>query len=182
MPGHPAEKLVTVEEFLEHEGEPDVRYELVNGRIVAMAPPSVELGAIVDNLVTLLRTKLALPSCTYARAGLRLPNRDDTLLVADIAVSSNPDAGDDRWTTNPTLVVEVLSPETRIYKLGTKVFEITDSPTVQEILFVDSQSRWVQLWSRQAEGWFVRDHIGDALVPLETVPGGLSLDDIYEGV
>lgn len=182
MPGHPAEKLITVEEFLEYEGEPDVRYELVNGRIVAMAPPTAGHGALAVNLASLLRAKLSLPCRPYAQAGLRLPNRDDAFYEADIAVSCRPHARDGKWITDPALVVEILSPTTMAHDRGRKGQDYRLIPTVQEILFVDSQSRWVQLWSRQAEGWFVRDYIGDALVPLETVPGGLSLDDIYDGV
>ena len=50
-----AEKRWTVEEFLEWDDGTDRRYELVDGRIVAIAPPSEAHAAIVSNLAIEIR-------------------------------------------------------------------------------------------------------------------------------
>ena len=39
--GEAALRRITVDEFLTWDGDPDRRYELVAGEIVAMAPPSL---------------------------------------------------------------------------------------------------------------------------------------------
>jgi Uma2 family endonuclease len=43
-----AEKLMTVAEFLEWDDGTDTRYELVRGRVVAMAPPSARHSVIAS--------------------------------------------------------------------------------------------------------------------------------------
>ena len=42
MIAEPARKLATIEDWLAHEGEPDQRYELVGGALVAMAQKDVK--------------------------------------------------------------------------------------------------------------------------------------------
>jgi Uma2 family endonuclease len=53
-----AEKRWTVAEFLDWDDGTDRRYELVEGRIVAMAPPSEAHATIVMNLGAAIRNQL----------------------------------------------------------------------------------------------------------------------------
>ena len=46
----PAEKRMSLAAFLEWDDGTDARYELLDGRIVAMAPPIEAHGTIVANL------------------------------------------------------------------------------------------------------------------------------------
>lgn len=179
MPGHAAERFHTVEEFLAHEGEPDVRYELVDGRIVAMAPPSVEHSAIAINVGTVFRTRLTPPCRPYVQAGIRVPERNDLFYEADLAVSSAGRKPGSRWLSDPILIVEILSPSTRSHDRGQKVPDYMTIPSVREILLIDSERRHAVLISRVPEGWLTRDIIGEGAVPLETVPGGITLEEIY---
>ncbi len=182
MAGDAAERLMTVEEFLLFEGEPDTRYELVNGRLRAMAPATLGHAAITVNLSTALRNRLKPPCRPYAEAGLRLPGRDDLYYVGDVVVSCRPQSGRQQWIEDPILVVEILSRSTRSHDRGQKAPDYATIPSVGEILLVDSERRWVQLWTRRDDGWFLRDFIGDSSVPLGCLDATLTLDDIYDGV
>ena len=51
----------TVEEFLAWDDGTDTRYELVGGRIVAMAPPSPAHSLIAGNLAGEIRSRLRPP-------------------------------------------------------------------------------------------------------------------------
>jgi Uma2 family endonuclease len=73
-----AEKRWTVEAFLAWDDGTDRRYELVDGRIVAMAPPSEAHAAIVSNLNGELRSRLKPPCRVLGEFGVRLPDRDDS--------------------------------------------------------------------------------------------------------
>ncbi|MFM2044468.1 MAG: hypothetical protein RLY86_3044 [Pseudomonadota bacterium] len=183
MPGHPAEQLCTVDDFLAFEGEPDVHYELVNGRIVAMAPPLASHGALLINIGSLLKTRLHPPCRPYAQAGLLVPERSDTFYEADIAVSCRPHDRIERWITAPVLVVEILSPSTRTHDQGNKVPDYGTIPSMQDILLVDSERRRIQHWRRDGDAWIVRDVIGDgAITPAAFGGGRITLEEIYEGV
>ncbi len=179
MPGHAAERFHTVDEFLAHEGEPDVRYELVDGRIVAMAPPSSEHGRIMLRVGRRLLERLRPPCEPIAQAGIVLPARNDVWYEADIAISCSPRSKGSRPVIDPVLVIEILSPSTRSHDRGQKVPDYMTIPSVREILLIDSERRHAILISRVPEGWLTRDIIGEGAVPLETVPGGLTLEEIY---
>jgi len=183
MPGHPAEERLTIDDFIAWEGEPDTHYELVDGRIVAMAPPSAVHGAIMMNVGAFLRARLAPPCRPYAQAGVTLPDRDDTFYEADIAVSCRRHGRDAKRVLDPMLIVEILSPSTRTHDRGNKTPDYATIPTVQDILLIDSQRRRVQHWSRQSDAWVVRDVIGEGDVVLAVLDDGrITLDEIYEGV
>ena len=57
-----AEKLMTVAEFLEWDDGTDTRYELIDGRPVAMAPVAASHSIIVANLGHALKSRLTAPA------------------------------------------------------------------------------------------------------------------------
>jgi Uma2 family endonuclease len=88
----PAEKRWTVEEFLSWDDGTDRRYELVDGRVVAIGPPSEAHATIVINLGGQLRSRLRPPCHVLAEFGVRLPDRDDSFHQFDLAVTCAPAA------------------------------------------------------------------------------------------
>jgi Uma2 family endonuclease len=85
-----AEKRWTVEEFLDWDDGTDRRHELVDGRIVAMAPPSEAHAAIVSNLTIRIGAQLRPPSRTLNAFGVRLEGRADCFYQFDLAVTCAP--------------------------------------------------------------------------------------------
>lgn len=157
----PKDRL-TVEEFLNWDDGTDQRYELVDGRIVAMAPPLEAHGTIVANLIVEIRPKLKPPWRVVAEAGIRLPDRDDTCFQADLAVTCSEPDRDHRWQQDPRLIVEVLSPSTEGHDLGRKAYDYFGISSVQEVVLVWTDRRRVAHWRRDADDWRMRDLIGDS--------------------
>jgi Putative restriction endonuclease len=118
----PAPKRMTLAEFLDWEDGTDTRYELVGGRIVAMAPPAPEHSRIIGNLAGQLARHLKPPCGVYVEAGIVLPDRADTYYQADLAVSCTPLEPGARWVPDPILVVEALSPSTLAHDRGLNRF------------------------------------------------------------
>ena len=54
--------------------------------------------------------------------------------------------------TNPTLLVEILSPSTEDYDRGKKAKLHRASPSLQELLFITQDSCEVELYRRQPDG------------------------------
>ena len=96
----PAIRKTTVDEFLRWDDGTDTRYELINGRILAMAPPAPAHGRLALALGSEIRAALrARPSCfVQSEAGIVRPDRDDACYIADLAVSCEEMRADDRMT------------------------------------------------------------------------------------
>ena len=86
-----AEKRMTVAEFLDWDDGTDTRYELIDGRPVAMAPVAPSHSIIVVNLGRELKSRLkAALLRRQSRPASTRPDRDDTFYEADVVVSCTP--------------------------------------------------------------------------------------------
>ncbi len=171
-----AGKLMTVEEFRHWDDGTDRRYELDEGVPVAMAPPAGPHRTIVGNAGTLINTMLrSRPPCRAEHeAGIRISAR--TRWQADIAVTCAPPMAD---VEDAALVVEVLSPSTRMHDLGRKLPDYQSLPTVHEIWMIDSERRWLQHWRREGTHWIVQDFVGSSSFASTVLEGEVALDELY---
>lgn len=173
---------MTLAEFLRWDDGTDARYELVDGRIVSMAPPNEAHGTITANLVVALASALRPPCRVPTEAGILRPDRDDSYYVADLGVTCGPAADTRQHLPEPVLIVEVLSPSTEDHDRGRKVPDYREIPSLQEILVVASQERRVELWRREGDHWRVEDLIGEATVRLASCDASIPLAAIYAHV
>ncbi len=171
---------VTVAEFLAFEGEPDTVYELVEGRIVAMAAASPVHGAITINAGTAIDARLRGRSPCTAIVGGGIAVDDRSWFVPDLVVTCTP-LGSTRHVPDPVLIVEVLSETTVDRDLGHKVQRYITLPSVREIWLIDSTRRWVQVWRRAGEAWIVTLPLsGRACFSSEVLGGAeIALDELY---
>jgi Uma2 family endonuclease len=174
-----AEKRMTVAEFLAWDDGTGTRYELIDGRPVAMAPVVPSHSIIVANLAHALRSRLKAPCYAGSEAGVERPDRDDTFYEADVVVSCTPVASGMTAIPDPVVVVEVLSPSTIEHDRGRKAYDYRRIPSVQEIVLVASEQRHVVIWRRRGAKWEVEDLIGDATLELEAVGVEIALTAIY---
>jgi Uma2 family endonuclease len=181
----PAIKRMTVDEFLRWEDGTDTRYELIDGFVVAMAPPAPRHGSLLLRLGGAIDSALrARPTCTaYGEAGIVRPDSDDTFYVADIAVTCDPPRPDDQLIRNPILVVEILSPSTSNFDRNTKVPDYRRIPSVTEILLLDSANVFAEILRREGERWITEIVQGPAAtLSLNSVPLTISIAELYEGL
>jgi len=182
MATQPADLRMSLAEFLDWDDGTDTRYELIDGRVLAMAPPSARHGAITARLVRLLGTGLRPPCNVYVEAGIVTSEQSDTWLQADLAVSCRPLAEQRRWVVDPILIVEVESPGTVRHDRGLKVDRYRALDSVREILLVASEEHRVQLWRREGDRWIVEDRVGDATVELASLSVRIPLAELYAGL
>lgn len=174
-----AEKPMTVAEFLDWEDGTDTRYELVRGKVVAMAPASGRHSVIVSKIDAALQAGLTRPCYVGMNAGVIRPDRDDTFYEADLVVSCTPLRVDMAFIPQPTIVIEILSPSTADHDRGGKLYDYRRIESVQEIALVASEQRHVEVWRRRGAKWEVEDLIGDAALALETVGVTIPFATIY---
>ena len=119
-----AEKRMTVAEFLTWDDGTDTRYELIDGRPVAMAPVAAEpLGDRRRISATSSSRGSRRPATSGSEAGVARPDRDDTFYEADVVVSCTPVAPGMAAIPDPVVVVEVLSPSTIEHDRGRKAYD-----------------------------------------------------------
>jgi Uma2 family endonuclease len=173
---------MSLAEFLEWDDGTDQRYELIDGRPVAMAPPIEAHGTIVANLAAAIRPKLKPPCRVVVEAGIIPADRADTWYQADLVVTCAPAERGARAIAEPKLIIEVLSPSTAAHDRGVKLADYRKLATIEQILLVASEDRHVEVWRRASDGWNVQDLIGDAAIPLTFDAQPLPLAAIYDGV
>ena len=86
--------------------------------------------------------------------------------------------------TNPTLIIEVLSPSTADYDKGAKFDHYRTIESLQEYVLVWQDKKRVALYTKQSDNsWLLRDFIGAmAEIELKSIECRLTAEDIYEKV
>lgn len=173
---------MSLAEFLAWDDGTETRYELVDGRPLAMVPPIEAHGTIVANLARHIGNRLKPPCRVVVEAGIIPADRADTWYQPDLVVTCAPAERGARAIPEPRLIVEVLSPSTAAHDRGIKLADYRRLASVEQILLVASEDRHVEVWRRTEDGWKVQDLIGDAAIPLVVDPEPLPLAAVYEGV
>ena len=173
---------MTVREFLDWEGERDVRYELWQGVPVAMAPTRAAHQILSANLVHRLTLALK-PGCRVRVEAAVAPDGDesDRLYVPDLAVTCETHRAGDVVCRSPVLLVEILSSSTERHDRREKLPAYRGMPTVEEIVLIDPERPYCEVLRRTPHGWL--HEIVRRRDELRLAVGlRLPLADLYEGI
>ncbi len=136
---------MTVDEFVDWAmAQPEGRYELVDGAVVAMAPERIAHARLKAEVWLALQQAIAarnLPCEAFIDgAGVRID--DKTLYIPDALVHCGEHlAGDQLLVPAPVIVVEVLSPSTSAVDTGGKLEGYFRLASVSHYLIVKSDRR-----------------------------------------
>lgn len=182
----PAYKRLTVEEFLDSCPDDWRHYQLIDGVIVAMAPPGGRHQVIAADLtfeiVTAVRANL--PNCTVrSQAGIAphgVKGRDH--FETDITVSCERRESYKGIVEEPLLIVEILSPGTERDDVFVKLPAYQRIPSLEEILYVETEEIAATVYRRAPEGWSTIPVGREERLLLETVGLDIALADLYRGI
>jgi Uma2 family endonuclease len=140
------------QDYLAVEEMGPVRHEFFDGAIYAMAGGTPEHAALSAAIVVLLGTHLRGRPCRPYSADLRLRIPATGLATyADAAVvcgEPERDAQSPSHVTNPTLVVEVLSPGTEEYDRGDKRQHYQQLSSLRDYVLVAQSQRRIEVFTR----------------------------------
>ncbi|CAN5184617.1 Uma2 family endonuclease [soil metagenome] len=197
QPSYPNENLpmstaprrkLTAKEYLEIEERAETRSEFFNGEMFAMSGGSVAHSRIKENLVIEIGSRLKGGKCQTHSSDLRvLVDATGLYTYPDIIILCGPgvyDPANRNTLTNPTAIVEVLSPSTERYDRGTKFRNYQQIPSLSEYILVAQDEAVCERFVRQADGsWALISFVGlTATMELTSVPVRVPLADIYAGV
>ena len=180
------DRSMTIAEFLDWESSDSLRYQLFDGRPVAMAPGSAYHSALITAVGGEIRNHLKGQSrcMALAEAGITLPNQDRTYFIADIAVSCVPIKPGHAAALQPILIVEVLSPSTEAEDREVKAPAYQTIPSVREIVLIAQDRPAATVIRRAGEAaWETETVTGlDAVLRLDSVELDLPLAELYRGL
>lgn len=178
-----AAPTLSVEEYLAHEREGDLRHEYVDGYLYALAGGSGRHNRIAGNIYVHLWQLAQGKPCRVYQEGMKLRTEGRVFYYPDVMVVCGKPEPDPFYETEPCILVEVLSPSTKTTDLREKLTAYKSLPSVQTYLIVDSERLAVRHIAKQDDGhWRQEDLTGDGDIPLRCLGGVLSLPQIYRGV
>ena len=175
----------TWEEYLGLERSSNVKHEYLDGQIYAMAGGSPLHAALQVAVPNLLFPQLRAGRCRAHGADLRVRVLATGLATyPDVTIVCGPrevDPTDASSVTNPTLIVEVLSPSTAGYDRDEKFAHYKAIPSFREYVLVSQDERCVEVWTRgDDDAWTsVVSRDGDVAV-LGSIAARLDVRELYE--
>lgn len=185
MSSTPAPLELTYQDYLALERSSGLRHEFLDGQAWAMSGGSPRHSAIKVNLGAHLKGALRGRPCRPYDSDLKLRVRESGLATyADTAVICGPivpDTVDPLAATNPTLVVEVLSPSTEAWDRGWKWEHYRSMPTLRHYLLVDAGRQRIEHYERLPdESWRYSVHGEGGTVVLGALGIELPLAAVYD--
>ena len=173
---------LAVEEHSEH------RHELIDGVIVAMAGGSDEHNAIAGRLAMLIGVRLQ-GACRYYSPDQRfwIAAHARSRYADGSMICGKPDhpTHDQQATTNPVVVVEVLSPSSEGDDDGDKRVDFQSLSSLKAYVLVSQDRQSVRVHRRDDRGDWLPDpesYRGAQSFDLPALSGPVSVDEVYVGI
>jgi Uma2 family endonuclease len=176
---------IRVEDYLEGESHSDIRHEFVAGQIFAMAGASEEHNLIAGNLFAALHGHLRGKSCRVFTLDMKVrlaAASSDVFYYPDVLITCDPRDKDRFFKRYPSILVEVLSPETERTDRREKFVSYTQIRSLEEYVLVAQDKVEVTLF-RRANHW--QPEVlkkPEQLLELRSVDFRVTLSTLYEGV
>ena len=180
-------KFYTVHEYLEMEKEALEKHEYYNGEIFAMSGASARHNVISINIIIALGIALKNKNCRPYGSDMRIhiPENslftypDISIICGDVIVSKE----DEETVTQPTVIIEILSPSTKNYDRGEKFMLYRAIPALKEYILIDSESIHAEHFAINQEGLLQLKEYNkpQEKIIIETLNVQLLLENVYEG-
>ncbi len=180
---HEYQKRISREEFFALvEGDPEHRYEYIDGCAYMMTGGSPDHSIIGANLNRIFGERLRKSPCIVYNSDVYIELADEAnCLCPDVAVSCDRrDRHAVKVIHHPALVAEVLSLGTKARDRGIKSELYQNIPSVQEILFIDTQFMRIQLYRRETDYWTIRNFTQNDTLELTSFGVQFPVAEVYE--
>jgi Uma2 family endonuclease len=181
--------LLTEEQYLELDRAAEYKSEYYDGEMFAMAGAGMTHNRIVINTGSSLHTQLRGSRCEALASDMRTRiGSAARYAYPDITVvCGEPQVLDHRKDilTNPTVIIEVLSPSTADFDRGFKFVAYTAILTLRQYVLIATDRVSIEVFTRQPDGLWAPPAKATSLedsIELESIGCRLSLADVYDRV
>ncbi len=185
MASLPLPKLTEME-YLAIERAAEFKSEFVGGEMYAMSGGTLRHSNLAARTVATLTSQLKGKKCSVFTSDARVRTPLSTsYFYPDVSVVCGEVQlyrGSNDILTNPTVIVEVLSPSTADYDHGTKFAHYRQIPSLNDYLLVHNSEIVIEQYTRQPNGgWLLSEHARmEAEVRLASIDCNVTLQAIYE--
>lgn len=166
------------DEYLTYERDSERKHEYIDGEIIAMAGGSLRHSALAFRISAAIESSRK-PGCIGFQSDMRLrvlatgrATYPDVSMVCG-PIERDPADPSGETITNPTLIVEVLSPSTEEVDRGGKWQDYQRIPSLREYVLVSQSHPRVEWYCRLASGGWEYHEATEGIVEL---PSGAKLD------
>ena len=174
-----AEKVITVDEYLELEKHSEVRHEYVDGELLAMACEKKRHNRIAGKIFRLLADIAEARGCEVFIENIKVRTKDTKYRYPDVVVTCESNA-DEYVVLEPCALFEVRSEHSS--DASSKLEEYLKLPSLQRYVMLRQNERSAIVYKRGPDGWQVEflESNGEISIPcLETT---LKLEQVYAGL
>lgn len=172
--------LTSVEDYLQWELTSEVKHELIDGYLYAMAGASANHERIAVNMLSAFNNHLKNSPCEPFGSDMKLRVKAN-FFYPDIMVVCNFDDSAPFFTDTPLIIVEVLSKSTRKTDETIKLMSYINIPSLKEYVLIEQDFVDIQV-IRRSEGWLQKHYFLGDEVTFEAIGLTLSVADIYRRV
>jgi Uma2 family endonuclease len=177
---------ISPEEYLAADRAAEFRSEYIDGQVFAMSGGSRNHSFLIAGIARELGNLLQDRPCNVSVTELRLQVAPEgAYLYPDVMVVCEDDqTGVRDMITNPTLVVEVLSPSTERWDRVRKFEQYRRLKDLREYLLVSQDEMRIEWYTRDDNGkWFYRQASGpDGICSLEQLGVEIPLAAVYHKI
>lgn len=170
-------------EYVAFERGSNVKHEFLHGRIYGMAGGTPEHSKLAATVTGLLFPQLRGSKCSAYDSDLRVRTATGLTTYPDVTIICGTparDAEDPLAITNPTLIVEVVSPSTERYDRGAKFEHYKSLASLQRYVLIAQERRSIEVRSRSEDGSWTVTVAGDGEV-VELLPTArLDVGELYD--
>lgn len=175
---------MTVDEYLEWEPHQDIRFEYLEGEIVAMTGGTIPHNDIALNLYRALYPHVHSQGCRTNVADVKVQVTSRIYFYPDLVVSCDErDRNAIKLIQSPKLIIEVLGDSTEANDRGRKFAHYRTLSSLQEYVLIDSEQISVECF-RRGEGklWLYAPYTAGETIALESVEFSCPIEWLYEDV
>jgi Uma2 family endonuclease len=184
MPNVLTEIFVSFEAYLAGEREVEVRSEYVDGYIYAMAGASELHNTVATTFCAAIENSLK-ESCRVWQNDMKVigqnQNKQHFSYYPDIMAACGENTGDPYSRTNPILIVEVLSPNTKRVDLKEKYDNYIQIPSLIEYVVVSQDTPYICVFRRR-NNWQIEAYYAEESFTLESVGLTIQVKQVYRRV
>ena len=147
---------ISSDEYLEGERLAEVRHEYVDGRVYAMAGASDEHNRIAGNIFRELGNALRGHKCEPFINDMKVkipPGLADVYYYPDVLIAYDPTDNARYFRERPSVIIEVLSPETERTDRREKAIAYRQIPTVEAYVLIEQERMAATILRRTEPGW-----------------------------
>jgi Uma2 family endonuclease len=177
--------IFSAEDYLAWEATQLERHEFLDGEVFAMSGAEDRHVTATMNMAFALRQHLSGSPCRTFMVDMRLHvAASNSYFYPDVLVTcSAQDRASAMSKSEPTLIVEVLSPSTAAYDRGVKFSHYRGLPSLQEYVLIDLDTRSTDCYRKGVDGlWVLHPFARHEAVELASVALTITPDQLFADV